>query len=88
MKVNIRDDFIGVFEDLFPDQLCESYIRFFHNAQKAGLVVNRQSSENSSPFQKCDLGTSANGTYLSDLAIEKVPELAEVYTNSIAKSLR
>lgn len=82
MKVNIRDDFIGVFEDLFPDQLCESYIRFFHNAQKAGLVVNRQSSENSSPFQKCDLGTSANGTYLSDLAIERVPELAEVYTNS------
>ena len=50
MKTEIRDDFIGVFDQAYTQKQCDDYIRFFKNAEKAGMVVNRQSSENVSPF--------------------------------------
>lgn len=78
----MRDDFIALYEDLFTEAQCQTHIRFFNNAQKAGLVVDRQSSENVSPFMKEDLATGSSGAGLSDFVLEKTPELAEVYTNS------
>lgn len=82
MKIEIRDDFIGVFNDAYSAQQCSNYIRFFKNAEKAGMVVNRQSSENVSPFSKDDLSVTANGNHLSQFMLDKYPELAEVYIHS------
>jgi hypothetical protein len=82
MRAEIRDDFIGVFHDAYTKEQCDKYIRFFKNAERAGMVVNRQSSENVTPFSKDDLSTTANGTHLSDWVIEKHPEIAEVYSHS------
>lgn len=82
MKFEIRDDFIGVFDEAFSKQQCEGYLRFFNNAEKAGLVVNRQNSENVSPFSKNDLSTTATGTAISQFMLDKHPELAEVYLHS------
>ncbi|MDC3266420.1 2OG-Fe(II) oxygenase [bacterium] len=82
MVYNIREDFIGVFNQACTQQQCDSWIRFFKNAQKAGMVVNRQNSENVSPFSKDDLSTTANGNHLSDFIINSHPEIAEVYTHS------
>jgi hypothetical protein len=82
MVSEIRDDFIGVFHDAYTKEQCDKYIRFFKNAERAGMVVNRQSSENVTPFSKDDLSTTANGTHLSDWVIEKHPEIAEVYSHS------
>jgi len=82
MNVEIRDDFIGVFHNAYTQQQCESYIRFFKNAEKAGVVVTRQSSENVSPFSKEDLSTTANGLHFSKFILDKHPELAEVYMHS------
>jgi len=82
MKFEIRDDFIGVFDEAFSKQQCEGYIRFFKNAEKAGLVANRQNSENVSPFLKNDLSVTATGTVISQFMLDKYPELAEVYLHS------
>jgi hypothetical protein len=82
MKFEIRDDFIGVFDQAYSQKQCDDYIRFFKNAEKAGLVVNRQSSENVSPFSKNDLSTTANGLHVSQFMLDKNPELAEVYMHS------
>lgn len=89
MRVEIRDDFIGIFHNAYTQQQCDNYIRFFRNAEKAGMVVNRQASENVSPFSKDDLSTTANGNHLSDFMLEKNPEIAEVYhhSNEFAKIL-
>jgi hypothetical protein len=82
MVGNIRNDFIGVFNQAYSQEHCNRYINFFKNAEKAGMVVNRQNSENVSPFSKDDLSTTANGLHLADWVIEKHPEIAEVYTHS------
>ena len=82
MKFQIRDDFIGVFDEAFTKQQCEGFVRFFKNAEKAGMVVNRQNSENVSPFSKNDLSTTANGMFLSQFMLDKHPELAEVYVHA------
>jgi len=84
MKINIRDDFIGVFENAYSQEICDGYIRFFTNAQKAGMVYNRLSSENVSPFQKDDLATVGTGINLSNFVLDKHPELAEIYFHSTA----
>jgi hypothetical protein len=82
MKSEIRNDFIGVFNNAYTQKQCDDYIRFFKNAEKAGMVVNRQSSENVSPFNKDDLSTTANGTHITQFMLDKHPELAEVYMHS------
>lgn len=82
MRVNIREDFIGVFDQAFTQAQCDGFIRFFKNAEKAGLVFNRQKSENVSPFQKCDLSATANGTHLSQFILDSEPDLAEIYSHS------
>ena len=82
MKPEIRDDFIGVFNQAYTQKQCDDYIRFFKNAEKAGMVVNRQASENVSPFTKNDLSTTANGTHLTQFMLDKYPELDEVYMHS------
>jgi len=82
MKFEIRNDFIGDFNDAYTQKQCDDYIRFFKNAEKAGLVVNRQHSENVSPFSKEDLSTTANGTHLSQFMLDKYPELNDVYMHS------
>ena len=82
MKAEFRDDFIAVFHNAYTQQQCDNYLRFFKNAEKAGMVVNRQNSENVSPFSKDDLSTTANGNHLSQWIIDKHPEIAEVYNHS------
>lgn len=82
MKMNIRNDFIGVFDEAFTQKQCENFIRFFKNAEKAGLVFNRQDSENVSPFTKDDLSITANGQFLSEFMLEKTPELSQIYHQS------
>lgn len=82
MNVILRDDFIGVFEQAYTQKQCDGYIHFFKNAEKAGMVVDRQSSENVSPFSKEDLSTTANGLHFNQFMLDKHPELAEVYMHS------
>ena len=82
MKFEIRDDFIGVFDDAFTQTLCQGFVRYFKNAEKAGLTVTRQSAENVSPFMKDDLSVTATGVHFSNFILEKTPELAEVYIHS------
>ena len=82
MNIESRDDFIGVFSEAFTQQQCDGYIRFFNNAEKAGLVFNRQSSENVSPFSKSDLSVTGTGINISNFMFDKYPELAEIYLHS------
>lgn len=38
----IRDDFIGIFDNFFPEELIDRYIDYFQTAEEMGMVRNRQ----------------------------------------------
>jgi hypothetical protein len=53
MKVKI-ENFIGIFEDAFSKEYCDSVIEYFNNAEKAGLTINRQQQHNTPKLEKDD----------------------------------
>ena len=40
-QFKITDDFIGVFENAFPEELCDKYIAYFKELEANGLVTPR-----------------------------------------------
>ena len=49
------ENFIGVFEDAFTKEYCDSVINYFDSAVKVGLAVNRQKDQGVSKLSKDDL---------------------------------
>jgi hypothetical protein len=47
-------DFIGVYKNAFSKEYCDSVIKYFEDLSAAGLVVNRQMSEDISKCAKDD----------------------------------
>jgi hypothetical protein len=45
MNVKI-ENFIGIFEDAFTKEYCDDVIKYFNNAEKAGLTIDRQQQHN------------------------------------------
>lgn len=41
MNFEIRDDFIGVFDGAFPEQLCDKYIQYFENCLVENQTIKR-----------------------------------------------
>lgn len=41
MEFQIGDDFIGIFDNAFPDDLCDRYIRYFMDLEQNGFVKDR-----------------------------------------------
>jgi hypothetical protein len=49
------ENFIGIYEDAFTKEYCDSVIEHFNNAEKAGFTVNRQQQQrNVSKLNKDD----------------------------------
>ncbi len=46
-----HDNFIGIYEDLFPSEYCEKAIQYFKDMTEAGFVANRQQLHRSNPKQ-------------------------------------
>ena len=42
MNYEIRDDFIGIFDNVFTYELCDKYIRYFENLLKSNFVQQRK----------------------------------------------
>ena len=49
------ENFIGIYEDAFTKEYCDSVIEYFNNAEKAGLTVSRQQDHGDSKLNKDDL---------------------------------
>lgn len=47
-------DFIGVFENAVPDDLCDSVIEYFEKLHELGFSVNRQKNDNAKKTKKED----------------------------------
>lgn len=41
MKYKLRDDFIGVFENALPEELVDSYLKYYTRSEKEGVVFPR-----------------------------------------------
>lgn len=41
MNVEIRDDFIGIFDNVFSNELCDKYIKYFENSIIENLTFQR-----------------------------------------------
>ncbi len=41
MKYKLRDDFIGVFENALPEELVDSYLKYYTRSEKEGSVFPR-----------------------------------------------
>jgi hypothetical protein len=53
MNVKI-ENFIGIFEDAFTKEYCDSVINCFENAEKAGLTISRQQQDDITKLKKDD----------------------------------
>jgi hypothetical protein len=49
------ENFIGIYEDVFPKEYCVAVIDYFNEAEKAGLTLNRQKDQGASKLSKDDL---------------------------------
>ena len=54
------ENFIGIYENAFTKEYCDSVIMYFNDAEKAGLTSNRQQDENVSKLKKDDLKLHAH----------------------------
>jgi len=64
----IRDDHIGLFKNFMPNELIDSYLNYFNNCEKQGIVFPRKADE----------------TFISDHAINTVmdaPHIPMTYNN-------
>jgi hypothetical protein len=64
------ENFIGIYENAFTKEYCDSVIKYFDDAAKAGLAIDRQ-QQGASKLKKDDLQlyghSSVNLNYASDL---------------------
>lgn len=51
------NNFIGIYENVLSDKVCDDFIRFFYQAEAAGLVSTRQQRENVNQIVKQDTNT-------------------------------
>ena len=50
----MSNNFIGIYENVVPDSLCDELIEFFESCDKLGLTKSRQQQENVSKLDKND----------------------------------
>lgn len=78
MKTTI-ENFIGIFEDAYPKEYCESVISYFDKAEKAGLAINRQKQGDITKLQKDDLQVFAHDSINLNYAGELIKPFNEVF---------
>ena len=58
MKVDIRDDHIGVFDKALPEDLIDNYLDFYKENEKQGVVYPRASPSHQIEDNQLDLITN------------------------------
>jgi hypothetical protein len=61
MQNNQIENFIGIYDNILPDGLCEKYIEYFQDLQSSGFVNDRLSFQNVQPHLLKDLASSMVG---------------------------
>ena len=51
MQNNQIENFIGIYDNILPDGLCEKYIEYFQDLQSSGFVNDRLSFQNVQPHR-------------------------------------
>ena len=78
MKPTI-ENFIGIYEDAFSKEYCDSVIEYFNSAANAGLGVTRQQDQNISKINKDDLQVYAHSSLNLSHASELIKPFNEVF---------
>jgi hypothetical protein len=81
MNVKI-ENFIGVFEDAFTKEYCDSVIEYFDNAEKIGLTVNRQQDQGASKLNKDDLQLYAHDSVNLNYTYDLITKFNDVLWNA------
>jgi hypothetical protein len=50
----MTNNFIGIYENVVPDTLCDELIKFFESCDKLGFTVDRQQHDKATKLQKHD----------------------------------
>jgi hypothetical protein len=72
------DDFIGVFEDVVPQEQCDMLIHYFENISKLGLSHNRQNLEGIGKTFKDDETIFHNFTEPYEMVLLNYPHLPKI----------
>lgn len=73
------DDFIGVFEDVVPQEQCDMMINYFENTSELGMVYSRQDLEDGcEKTRKDDSTVFHNFTQPRELVLLNYPHLPEM----------
>jgi hypothetical protein len=83
MNVKI-ENFVGIFEDAFTKEYCDSVIEHFNNAEKAGLTLNRQQQQqNVSKLTKDDSQLYAHSEFSLIGTLELITKFNSVLWGSV-----
>jgi hypothetical protein len=74
MNVKI-ENFIGIFEDAFTKEYCDSAIKYFEDMKESGFTLNRQKNEKFTKAQKDDAQFFAQ----EEMSIVHTRELARTF---------
>jgi hypothetical protein len=78
-------NFIGVYENVVPDNLCDKFVEFFESCDKLGLTANRQKLDKVSKLQKHDDTLFITST-LSLVNYEIVQALQDIFWGKVYAS--
>jgi hypothetical protein len=82
MKVT-TENFIGIFEDAYTKEYCDSVIEHFNNAEKAGLTLDRQKHQNNSKLAKDDLQLYAHSSGTLQQSTELIVPFNNIFWGQI-----
>lgn len=62
MNNNQQTDFIGIFDDVLPEGICERYIEYFQELDALGFIADRMKFQNKAPHIMSDRATGLLGS--------------------------
>ena len=76
------ENFIGIYEDAFTKEYCDSVIEHFNNAEKAGLTINRQ-QQNAPKLNKDDLQLYAHSEFSLSGTTSLITKFTEIFWGTV-----
>ena len=80
MNVKI-ENFIGIYENAFSKEYCDSVIKYFDEAEKAGMTIDRQQDRGVSKIQKNDLQLYGHSAVSLKYVTELIKPFSDVFWN-------
>jgi len=78
-KIEVREDFIGIFDNFFPENLIEGYLKYFEYCESNNLIYGRDD-----PARRKDLAINTMGVEIRERYIQyEQKEFVQIFYSQI-----